>query len=263
MNWFLAALLSAALGTPEQRTELESLLNGQQTAQVAIWFQTHPDETLPFIDHYFEGGLKIIEEHGDPAAAKASFAMGLQFAEIADLALGEVILSEYGKAFANWDSAQQAQFRSGQHKFRAGREAQAAKDYPSALKLHTESLSLAAPLGDHWGKAMAYGGIGEAQLALGNYRESRQAFSESFWIYSRVSLRPNQIQSLFGMARANLALGAPRTALLSLEQAASLQHDKDDLEQKQTLAALKTEAFQMLEQRKARRPAEPVAPKTP
>jgi hypothetical protein len=198
---FLA--LQAADNDAMTREHLEPLLKGGDEAEVVQVFRRHPDHVLPFIDEYLEGGLKMIEDGKSRDEARASFRTGVRFAKLADKAAGEDsdVFQEYAASFASWSPSEQKQFREGQREFRAGRSAKEGPD--EALKHYKKSLGLARPLGDTWGTAMAYGGIAEASLKLGDLQASYDAAHEALVSNHQLQLRTASIQMHMLIAQAH------------------------------------------------------------
>lgn len=223
LTWALPVLACVGQGDPSEtsRAELERHLRAGEEAAVIDWFKAHPDAGLPFFDHYLEGGLKLIERGSDRASADASFEMGLKFAALADRALGEMSFSEYARAFAGWDAAQQKQFRAGQRLFREGMQA-LKTDAARALGLCQQSLDQSKPLGDYWGTAMAQSGIGAARLAQKEYEPAKAAFTEAARLYERLHLRQDRAETFIELAKAQIGLGDESGARDTLQAAQRL-----------------------------------------
>src|SRR5687767_1634436 len=82
----LFAAAPAADDDVMDKTRLQTMLVDGDTGMVAATFRRRPGHTLPFIDGYLEGGLKMIEKGGDSAKgeALASYRTGIKFAKVAD-----------------------------------------------------------------------------------------------------------------------------------------------------------------------------------
>lgn len=150
------------------RARLEKMLADGDAGMVVQVFKRHPGRTLPFIDRYLESGLAMIEKGEDQSKAVESFRTGIRFAALADQAFGGTTFSDYANSFASWSPTEQKNFRQGQREFKLGMEE---ADAAMSMKHLQRSLSLAKPLGDAWGTAMAQQGIAEKSLAAGD-RES-------------------------------------------------------------------------------------------
>lgn len=168
------AAIAGACGSARPRDDafdkarMEAVLARGDDATLREAFRREPGHTLPFVDQYLEGALKMTEKDGPTAASRAleSYRTGMRFAKLADETFAETIFSEYARSFAGWSSADQKKFREGQRLFKAGMAA--GKEKPAeGLKVLRESLQRAEELGDWWGQAMAHGGIAETALAAG------------------------------------------------------------------------------------------------
>lgn len=199
---------------------LEQFLVDGDDAFVIQTFRRFPGAVLPFIDDYFEGGLGMIEKAAkDPAAtdtsranaatdAMSSFRTGLQFAELANQAFGEVIFTEYAAAFGSWSPQEQRRFRDGQAAYKAGRAA--AKSSPeAALTEYRKGLALAEPLGDHWGVAMCQLAIADAAKTLGRPQEGHDAAVKAIELFGRLQLKPSYVRALTTCAALRQALKMP------------------------------------------------------
>lgn len=213
---------------PMSHTRLERMLADGDTPWIGQVFRRHPDSVLSFIDHYLEGGLKIIEDGGDADRAAESFRTGLKFAKVADEALQEMIFSEYAAAFGSWSRAEQKRFREGQAAYHAGRKA---SDDPAAALAHFQrSLALAEPLGDLWGTAMAYGGIARSRMALGEYEEAKTAAMKAAELNGRLRLRLAHIRARLVCGTAHAKLGKPAAGRGHLRIAWDQCRESDDKE---------------------------------
>lgn len=197
---------------------LETWLSEGADERIIAWFKENPDDALPFIDQYLEGGLKMIEQDEPAEKARASFDRGVKFAALADKAFDETIFSDYARSFAGWNEQQQKDFRAGQRTFREGSAKHKAGESVEALKLFRESVGFSKPLNDWWGMAMAYGGLGEAKLAIGQSDDAIQNLQRSAEIHQRLRLRLGHAAAMISLARAQTAAKKPADALETLER---------------------------------------------
>ncbi len=237
----LAVVVSAAVAAPPedvfQRPRMEAMLDAGDTDMIVQTFRRYPDQTLPFIDSYFEGGLKMIEEGGSLNDANASYRIGVQFAKLADEAFRESIFLEYGASFGSWSPIEQTMFREGQSEYRTGRQAMA--DPAQALKHFERSAALADQLLDSWGSAMAYGGMARAHLALGDYEAANKAALRSIQLNSRLRLRRSEVAALLACGEARGKLGLPDAGVGHYRKAWELLTDEDPVElRRETLTNL-------------------------
>ncbi len=187
------------------RERLEKMLTDGDTAWIVQTFTRHADNTLGFIDGYFEGGLKMIEEGGSEKKATEMFRKGLEFARLADKAYNEVIFTQYAASFGSWSPKERLEFRQGQQEFRAGRKI---KDNPEEALAHFEkSLALASPLGDAWGSAMAHTGIATTKLKLKDYEGARDAAMKAAEFNGRLRLRRDHIRSRLIIGQSYVDMG--------------------------------------------------------
>ena len=199
-----AVLLCGTMSADEGLTsERMAKWNSSTDAEVIIQvFRRNDDQVLPFIDDYFEGGLSMIEKGGPGSglAALESFRKGLDYARLADRAFGGTTFTDYAASFASWSSEEQKRFREGQKEYRAGKDAMA--DPAKALAHFEKSLSLAEPLGDTWGSAMALGGMAEALLKLDQADRACTAAEMATDLYTELRLRKAQIGVMLTAAAA-------------------------------------------------------------
>lgn len=208
------------------RERIERMLADGDTDWIVQVFRRHADTVLPFVDHYLEGGLKMIEEGGDPANTADSFRRGLELAKLADKAFQEVIFTEYAASFGSWNAAEQKRFRQGQAEFRRGRKA---TDDPNVALAHFEkSLSLAEPLGDHWGSAMAYMGIAQTKMSMGAHEDAKKAGMKAAELNGRLRLRNQHIRARLLCGLVNAELGKPASGRGHLRIAWEQLRDSDD-----------------------------------
>jgi tetratricopeptide (TPR) repeat protein len=203
-------LTIASLGANDAMSpeRLEKMLSDGDTAWVIQTFRRHPEGVLAFVDQYLEGGLKIIEKGGDAAKATASFRRGLSFAEAADDAFKEVLFTEYAANFGSWSREEQKRFRQGQAEYGKGRKAK--EDDPATALAHFKSsLSLAKPLGDKWGMAVAYMQIAETQSTLGEYEAAKSAAIKAAELSSRLRWRIPHVRARLICGQSHSHLGAP------------------------------------------------------
>jgi tetratricopeptide (TPR) repeat protein len=212
---------------PAQETKLtfERLVKDQANAEIIKLWTEHPYDTLPTIDSYLEGSLKIIETTPqlDPVAIRDMHANAMAGAQAADEAFGTIIFSEYASSFIGWNRNQQRQFRAGQKAHGDAKTAMQAKRFDAALTAAQECIDKAQPLGDWWGMAMGYSAVGTAQNALGNQEEALTAFTLSRSIYHDLRLGRAELNCVLEMAGL-------------LKQAKSLARTKITCRQGMTLA---------------------------
>ena len=202
-----------------ERSRLEKMLADGDTGMIVQVFRRHPGRTLPFIDHYLQSGLAMIEQGKDSAESLASFRTGIRFAAMADEAFGGSTFSEYANSFASWSSTEQKSFREGQREYKAGMKE---SDPHKALEHLRRSLSLATPLGDDWGRAMAQQAIAEKLLALGKVPEATTAAASSAELHSELKLHADALSSYLLAARAWREAGQQRGEVSYLAQAWAL-----------------------------------------
>ena len=234
MTHVLLLLALPLLAAPAQdqdadaaRKKLEGHLAASEADDVVRWFRDNADDTLPFIDYYFEGGLAIVEAGGEAARAKEMFDTGRRFAALADRAFDETIFSKYCEAFAGWSREQQQRFRRGQQKFGESRKALKENDAEAAIKAAQESVELARPLGDAWGVAMATSSLGSALEKAGRHEDACKALRESVELNARLRLRGAEISARLALAEAQGA-GGDRAAAVATLRAAHEKLKKSD-----------------------------------
>ncbi|MCA9290491.1 MAG: hypothetical protein KDA25_05150 [Phycisphaerales bacterium] len=234
--------LPAVASIPEDvyvNERLERMLEAGDEHMIAETFRRYPDMVLPYIDGYFEGGLKMIEDQASgatpevtpaqaEAAALTSYRTGIRFAEIADRVFNESIFIEYAGAFASWSPTERGLFRQGQAEVQAGRRAM---QTPREALAHFETaLRLSSQLQDHWGIGMAQDGIARAQMALGEFDAAHRASLEADTTNARLRLRRSEIRALLVCAEARRKLALPDMGVSHLRKAWNLTttHDDDD-----------------------------------
>ncbi len=204
---------------------LEKMLADGDTAWIAQVFRRYPDGVLGFVDHYLEGGLKMIEEGGPSEAATQSFRTGLEFAKLANEAFNEVIFVDYAAGFGSWSPDEQKRFRQGQAAFGDGRKV---KNNPAEALAHYEkSLSFAEPLGDHWGMAMAYAQIAECHMQTGDFAAAKAAGMKAAELNGRLRLRMSHIKARLICGKAHEKLGKPSAGRGHLRTAWESLRDSD------------------------------------
>ena len=180
---------------------LETMLENGDDRWIIQTFRRHPSETLPFVDQYLEGGLKIIEDGGSADKARESMRTGLKFAELADQAFNEEIYGNYAAAFGSWSPEEQKDFRKGQANYR---EARKMDDPAAAIEKLEESFALANTLQDAWGVAMYQTAIAQNLLKQGKHDEAAQVAKQAVNLNGRLRLRS-------GFVRANVIVGKALT----------------------------------------------------
>ncbi len=228
-NILLTALILSAGNSDSamSHNRLEKMLADGDGKWIAQVFRRNPDEVLGFVDHYLEGGLKMIEEGGSADEAAESFRAGLKFAEWANDAFKENIFGEYAAAFGSWSPNEQKQFRRGQAEFRAGRAVK--DDFAAALAHYERSLSLAEPLGDQWGAAMAYAKIADCRMQLEDYAGAMAAGMKAAELNGRLRLRAAHVKARLICGQAHAKLGKPSAGRGHLRIAWESLHDADDV----------------------------------
>lgn len=211
----------------KEREELEGMLESGDTRSLSRWFTQNRDKALPFIDSYLEGGLAMIEKGEDEAEAQASFEKGVAFARVASQGLREPAYHKYASAFASWTPEQRVSFREGQKLFGAGRKALAEGDAEKSLELHQESFAKARPLGDLWGMAMAQGGMGSANAALGKHEEALRAFDQAVALNAKLGLRMSELMTRVAQSKSYRAMSRSRAAAGTMMEAERKLNDDD------------------------------------
>jgi hypothetical protein len=202
-----------------EKARLEKMLADGDTGMIVQVFRRHSGRTLPFIDSYLEGGLAMLEQGKDQAEALASFRTGIRFATLADEAFSGTTFSDYANSFASWSPAEQKSFREGQREYKAGVKE---PDAQKSLEHLRKSLSLATPLGDAWGMAMAQQAMAEKFLAAGQAHEAAGAAATAAEINGKLKLHGDAAESLMFAARAWLEIGQQRGQVSYLSQAWTL-----------------------------------------
>jgi len=207
---------------------LEQMLDREQDAFVVATFRRYPDELLPFIDAYLEGGLRMIEEgKGGPEPAK-SFQLGMKFAELADQARPGSGFSAYAASFASWSPKEQKLFREGQAEHRAGSKA---TGEPARAAAHFEkSAEIAQSLNDDWGVAMALAGLAGARLAMGDFTGCEEAAARAVAASDRLGLRLDQVRTCIVWGDAQFQSEGRGWGIASYNRAWSLLNKADDIE---------------------------------
>lgn len=184
----------AAANEAMAHDRMEVMLADGDSEWIVQTFRRHPDSVLPFVDHYLEGGLKVIETTEDGAKATTMFRDGLKFAKLADQAFHETIFSQYAASFGSWSPMERKHFRQGQAEFHKGASQD---DADQAMEHYLRSQKLAEPLGDQWGTAMAYGGIAQAHANREEWEQARKAAVKAAELTSRLRLRTSHIRARY------------------------------------------------------------------
>lgn len=211
---------------------------GDRAGVMALW-KAHPDQALLVIDSYLEGSLSLREksETPDEAQIRALQARAARGAAAADEALGRKIFSDYVAAFVGWNASERKRFREGQQAYGEARAALKASEYQQALDHARRCTDLARPLGDWWGAAMGWSGIGAAHEKLGNLEEAVAAHAAARLIYHDLALVGAEYRSLRGQCRVLLALGRLPHAINSLRDALVLAEQLQDAAGREELEA--------------------------
>ncbi len=205
---------------------MENMLKNGDDRWIIQTFRRHPSETLPFIDQYLEGGLKIIEDGGGSDKAHESMRKGLQFAELADQAFGEEIFGNYAAAFGSWSPQEQKDFRKGQANFK---QASKTEDPAAAIELLEESFALANVLQDAWGVAMYQTGIAQNLLKQGKHQEAAQVAKQAVNLNGRLRLRTGFVRSNVIVGKALSVTGPYKEAAEHLAAAWNTLVDDDPM----------------------------------
>ena len=189
----LACRISSAQNA---KASFEKLIATNSTSEMIELWKGRPFETLPTIDSYLEGSLKLVETSNAPDqnAIHEMHAKAMQGATAADKAFGSVIFSEYASSFIGWNREQQKQFRLGQKAHADARTLLQAKQFEEALTAGQDCLAKAQPLGDWWGTAMGYAVIGAAHKGLGASEKALTAYTLSRSIYHDLRLGRAELQ---------------------------------------------------------------------
>ena len=228
VSWIQLCILACGFFGSESIApeRMEAMLAAGDDEWITAVFRRYPDEAMPFIDRYLEGGLKIIENGGSEKEANDSFRKGLKFAKLADKAFGETRFSDYAANFGSWSPEERSWFRKGQKAFRQGR---GSKDDPAKALAHfEEALELAETLGDWWGMADAQGGVAQSRFALEQYEEARSAAMKAAEINARLRFRLKHIEARLVCAKCFKALGSPQAARGHLRIAWDQVRPRDD-----------------------------------
>ena len=92
---------------------------------------------------------------------------------------------------------------------------------------------LAEQLLDHWGTAMAYGGIARSQLALGDYDKANAAALKAIQFNARLRLRRSEISALMTCGEARQKLNLPDAGVGHYRKAWELLTEDDPKELRQ------------------------------
>ncbi len=107
-------------------------------------------------------------------------------------------------------------------------------DYPDAMQMMQESITLFHVLGDRWGLALSLVQAGEIQTAAGRYEEARQYYLEAIQKSAEARVMPVMLEALLGFASLLAVEGsyenAYRVALAVLRQMAISQETRDRTE---------------------------------
>ena len=200
---FLATVFCGTVSGQNTQAAFEKLVAEKATAEIVELWKKSPFETLPTIDSYLEGSLKLVETSATPDqdAIKSMHAKALNGAGAADVAFGTVIFSEYASSFIGWNREQQKQFRLGQRAYSEAGAALQAKRFEASLAAGQDCLAKAQPLGDWWGTAMGYSAIGAAQKGLGDTEKSLMAYTSSRAIYHDLRLGRSELNCTVEMAK--------------------------------------------------------------
>ena len=188
--FLLAAVACGTVSAQNTKAAFEKMAANNAGSEIIELWKKSPFETLPTIDSYLEGSLKLVETSATPDqnAINSMHATALTGARAADEAFGSIIFSEYASSFIGWNRDQQKQFRLGQKAHSDARTALQGKQFKAALTAGQDCLAKAQPLGDWWGTAMGYAAIGAAHKGLGSAEKSLTAFTSSRAIYHDLRL---------------------------------------------------------------------------
>ena len=202
LTLLLIVSVSGTVSAQNTKATFESLVAKQSVDEIVELWKKSPFKTLPTIDSYLEGSLKLMETSDTPdqKAIATMQAKALQGATAADKAFGSVVFSEYASSFIGWNSEQQKQFRLGQKAYANASAAIEEKSFKTALTAGQDCVAKAQPLGDWWGTAMGYSAIGAAQKGLGDSEQALTAFTSSRAIYHDLRLGQAELNCTLEMA---------------------------------------------------------------
>ncbi|MGH1376572.1 MAG: hypothetical protein ACRBCK_09515 [Alphaproteobacteria bacterium] len=225
------------------KERFEALDNKQDIDGIVVLWQNNPSVTAFVIDTYLEGALALFEQSNgeNENKIKAMYDRGLRGALAADKAFGRKVFSDYASSFIGWDDQQKRQFRSGQKFYGDAKEALKAKRYEDAFASANESISVARPLGDWWGVAVAQAVSGIAQEEMLDFQGALVSFSEARLLFHNFGMMEDLLRSEIAMARVLIELKRFPRALVSIDYAEPLAlqlRDKDGQEELNVLRSL-------------------------
>lgn len=244
MTFLLAAVFCGTVSAQSTKASFEELAEKKAGNKIVELWKKTPFETLPTIDSYLEGSLKLVEasEAPDQDAIVGMHAKAMGGARAADEAFGSVVFSEYASSFIGWTREQQKQFRLGQKAYGDARAAQQADRFEDALAAGQDCVTKAQPLGDWWGTAMGYSAIGAAQKGLGNVEKALTAFTSSRAIYHDLRLGGAELNCTVEMVALLKQRGSMERAKVTCQQGIALAERLGNTSAKaqlsQTLASL-------------------------
>ena len=243
--FLLLAVFSATAPAQDIQASFEELAEKNAGNEIVELWKKSPFETLPTIDSYLEGSLKLVEssETPDQKAIDGMHAKALAGARAADEAFGSVIFSEYASSFIGWNREQQKQFRLGQKAYGDARTSLQSGSFDDALSAGKDCLAKAQPLGDWWGTAMGYSAIGAAQKGLGDTEKALTAYTSSRAIYHDLRLGGSELSCTVEMVALLKQSGNTGRAKVTCQQGIALAERLGNSSVKtqlsQTLATLK------------------------
>ena len=232
MRALLALLLVAGVaayvaygwgGEEGLRVRVDRATEAGDVVAVEELLAAHRFDVIYLVDDDLEAWLKQMElpELERAPDAEGLLARALATAKTADKTFGGDAYSKYAEAWAAWSVEQRMQFRDGQAKFGAGREAQKEKRYDAAAESYRASLALAEPLGDAWGTAQAEQALGDLAVGAGRFDEAKQRHARARDIWRTLS-HPRVLRSLHALGVVYEEQGELAEARASLEEMLTL-----------------------------------------
>jgi len=240
LTLLLAVVFSATTSAQNVKATFEQLATKQAGNEIVELWKKAPFETLPTIDSYLEGSLKITEASDTPDqnAITSMHAKAMTGARAADKAFGSIIFSEYASSFTGWNREQQKQFRLGQQAYGNAGAAIKAKRFDAALAAGQDCVAKAQPLGDWWGTAMGYSAIGAAQKGLGDSEQALTAFTTSRAIYHDLRLGGAELKCTLEMAALLKQAGTTMRLKVTCQQGIALAEKLGNDSAKATLSTI-------------------------
>ena len=245
LTLLIAVVVCGTVSAQNTKATFEDLVAKKAGNEIVELWKNSPFDTLPTIDSYLEGSLKLVETSGTPdqKAIDAMHATAMAGAIAADEAFGSVVFSEYASSFIGWNREQQKQFRLGQKAFANAGAAIKAERFKAALAAGQDCVAKAQPLGDWWGTAMGYSAIGAAHKGLGDSEKALTAFTSSRAIYHDLRLGNAELNCALEMAALLKQTGTTARGKVTCQQGIALAEKLGNSAAKaklaETLASLK------------------------